>query len=798
MERLVFKVNECSENCNVSEPRSFLKAAFLFRWFQVVLASVVAWNSVAAATVDFGRDIRPLLSDRCFFCHGPDADERKADLRLDLEETAKLSRSGVAAIVAGAPEKSGLIERIRTHDLDDKMPPIDSGKSLSEEEIAMLEQWILEGATWSEHWAYEQPQRRTVPETNDIEWGRNWIDHWVLSKLEEQSIVPSKDADPVTMVRRLSFDLTGLAPEPEIVSDFENDPSGRAYDRLVDAFLESPQFGERMASYWLDLVRYADTVGYHGDQDHNISPYRDYVIDAFNENLPFDQFTINQLAGDLLAEPTTDQLIATGYNRLLQTSHEGGVQQKEYLAIYAADRVRNVSGVWLGATMGCAQCHDHKYDPITSKDFYAMQAFFADVDEVKHFKNGTNNLPTRREPEIEVLSKRERLVSEMIRKEIESLSLKRPVSGVSDDASQLAERLKGLRELKERVDGKKRKVMVTQSVEPRTIRLLPRGNWLDDSGPVLQAAVPEFLGELKQKSNRPSTRLDLAQWLTNSESGAGLLTARVFVNRFWFLMFGAGLSRSLDDFGGQGEPPFHGELLDQLAIEFVESGWDVKHMFRLIASSRTYQQESLESKALRERDPYNQLLARQSRYRLPAEAVRDSLLQVSGLLNQEIGGPSVKPYQPEGYYRHLNFPTRKYKAHTDGQQWRRGVYIHWQRQFLHPMLAAFDAPSREECTSQRAASNTPVAALVLLNDPSFVEAAEAFAQQIVDLGGIGVEDRLIFAFRRALSRMPDETEIEILRGLLRDDADGSGEPVGQNWINVARAILNLSEAITRH
>ncbi len=780
------------------ESLSNLGMACQIRSLRWMLVCLVVCGSVSAGPIDFSRDIRPLLSDRCFFCHGPDGEERKADLRLDLEEAAKLSRSGVAAIVAGSPEKSELIARIKTHDRDDRMPPVDSGKSLSDEEVALLERWILEGAPWSDHWAYKLPERRPAPATEETGWGQNWIDDWVLSKLEERALAPSKDADPVTLVRRLSFDLTGLVPEPETVASFQNDPSRQAYGRLVDAFLESPQFGERMASYWLDLVRYADTVGYHGDQDHNISPYRDYVIDAFNENLSFDQFTIEQLAGDLLAEPTMDQLIATGYNRLLQTSHEGGVQQKEYLAIYAADRVRNVSGVWLGATMGCAQCHDHKYDPITSKDFYAMQAFFSDVDEVKHFKNGTNNLPTRREPEIEVLSKRERLVAAMIDREIESVSKNLVVPGTGDGSLEGSPRLETLRALKKRIEGTKRKVMVTQSVEPRTIRLLPRGNWLDDSGPVLQPAVPEFLGELKGAADQRSTRLDLARWLTDAENGAGLLTARVFVNRFWFLMFGSGLSRSLDDFGGQGEPPYHGELLDQLAIEFVDSGWDVKHIFRLIAGSRTYRQDSLETEGLRTRDPYNQLLARQARFRLPAEAVRDSLLQISGLLNHEIGGASVKPYQPEGYYRHLNFPPRKYKAHSDGQQWRRGVYVHWQRQFLHPMMAAFDAPSREECTSQRPASNTPVAALVLLNDPSFVEAAEAFAKRIMEFGGPEPEGRLRFAFQQALSRDPDETEIEILSRLLSGPGNDLGESEKQHWVSVARAILNLSEAITRH
>ena len=776
-----------------------------FRSLMVLFLLEIGLSPVSIAAepaIDFGRDIRPLLSDRCFFCHGPDAEERKADLRLDIESEAKATRSGMAAIVEGRPEQSELMARIQTHDLDDRMPPSDSGKVVSADEIELLKRWISEGAVWSDHWAYRMPEPKPAPSVQDVDWPRNWIDHWILSELEDQGLTPSDDANLVTIVRRLSFDLCGLAPEPSLVAQFQKDPSRQAYDRLIDSLLESPQFGERMAIYWLDLVRFADTVGYHGDQDQNISPYRDYVIDAFNENLPFDHFTRDQLAGDLGASPSIDQRIATGYNRLLQTSHEGGVQPKEYLAIYAADRVRNVSGVWLGATMGCAQCHDHKYDPITSKDFYAMQAFFADVDETKHFKNGSNDLPTRREPEIEVKSKRERAVLASISREIASLEQAMLPASKSTSESSSSERLRWLRQKRDTLEKGVRKVMVTQSVEPRQIRLLPRGNWLDETGMILAPAVPEFLGKLDLENSRRATRLDLANWLTDAESGVGLFTARVFVNRFWFLMFGSGLSRSLDDFGGQGEPPHYGNLLDQLALEFVASGWDVKHMFRLIAQSRAYQQDSTETSEMRERDPYNRLLARQARFRLPAESVRDSLLQISGLLNDEIGGASVKPYQPEGYYRHLNFPVRRYKADSDGRQWRRGVYVHWQRQFLHPMLAAFDAPSREECTAERAVSNTPVAALVLLNDPTFVEAAEAFAKEIEGEGGDTIRERITFAFRRALSRDPDLAEIDLLRTLLMGDgheSDGKkpASEGNQDWVLVARAILNLSETITR-
>lgn len=776
-----------------------ISCSYFPHWFRVkrrfwggivlLVLGVLRSGSLPAAPVDFNRDIRPLLASRCFSCHGPDAKERQADLRLDVEAEAKALRSGTAAIVPGRPDLSEVAMRIEAGDLADRMPPQESGKSLTADEVALIKRWIAEGAHWSRHWAYQTPARRPAPSVSQKKWPRNWIDHWVLSKLESEGRKPSLDADAVTLARRLSFDLIGLPPSPEVVREFASSPRTKAYERLIDALLNSPRFGERMAVYWLDLVRYADTVGYHGDQDHNISPYRDYVIDAFNDNMPFDQFTREQLSGDLLPNPTVDQRIATGYNRLLQTSHEGGVQPKEYLAIYGADRVRNLSSVWLGATMGCAQCHDHKYDPITSKDFYAMQAFFADIDETRHFKNGTNDLPTRREPEIQVLSRRERLLLASLEREIQALE--KQANG-EEDKTAGNRRLFRLRRLRNQVAEGMRKVMVTQAVSPRTIRLLPRGNWLDDSGPIVPPAVPAFLGSLKLETKRRATRLDLARWLTDADSGIGLLTARVFANRLWFLMFGNGLSQSLDDFGAQGKPPLHGELLDQLAIEFVESGWNIKHMLRLMAQSRTYQQDSSAPPAVRALDPENQLLSRQARFRLPAEMIRDALLESGGLLNYEIGGPSVKPFQPSGYYRHLNFPKRTYKPHLDQRQWRRGVYVHWQRQFLHPMFAAFDAPSREECAVRRPVSNTPLSALVLLNDPSFVVAAKGLAERMKNEGGRSREERIRFAFEQTLSRAPDAEELSLLVSLLDGETDET-----QAWILAARAILNLSEAITR-
>jgi Protein of unknown function (DUF1553)/Protein of unknown function (DUF1549)/Planctomycete cytochrome C len=760
--------------------------------------------------IDFNRDVRPILSDKCYFCHGPDANHREADLRLDVEKDAKAERDGTHAIIPGKPDESQLVARITATSASKRMPPRKANKTLTAAEIEVLKRWVAEGAKWSAPWAYVAPQKYAVPEIAATEWPVNWVDRFIASRLEREKLTPSPDADRVTLARRLYFDLTGLPPTPAQVDAFAADKDPQAVEKLVDQLLASEHYGERMAAYWLDLVRYADTVGYHGDQDHHASPYRDYVIDAFNLNLPFDRFTREQLAGDLLPGSGTDQKIASCYNRLLQTSHEGGVQAKEYLAIYQADRVRNLSAVWMGGTVGCAQCHNHKYDPYTQKDFYSLAAFFADVDEEKHLRGaGTDTVPTKRPPEIAVHTRRERERIEAITSRIAELEKE-------GDASK--EERAALTKEREALQKAARMVMVTQAVAPRTIRVLPRGNWLDESGEVVQPAIPEFLGKIG--GDRPATRLDLAKWLTDAKTGAGGLTARVFVNRLWYLFSGVGLSKSLDDFGGQGEPPVHPELLDNLAIEFVESGWDVKHMVRLIVTSRAYRQSSLESPALREKDPENRLYARQSRFRLSAETVRDNALAVSGLLLHEVGGGPVKPYQPAGFYRHLNFPKREYKADTDSRQWRRGVYTHWQRQYLHPMLRAFDAPTREECTAQRPRSNTPLAALVLLNDPTFIEAARVFAQRVMAKGGAVDADRLVFAFRETTSRAPDEVERGVLMKLLeknrvayKADPKAAAElvkiglsPVPKEedvpelaaWTAVCRAILNLNETVSRN
>ena len=768
--------------------------------------------------IDFNRDIRPILSDKCFHCHGPDRKHRKAGLRLDTHQGVLEDLGGYQAVVPGDPDESELIFRIGDEDPDSLMPPLDSGKKLEPREIELLTEWVRQGAAWQEHWAYVAPKRNPIPTVSDPSWGKNWIDSFILSKLDSAGLRPSRKADRVTLIRRLYFDLIGLPPTPEEVDKFVNDRSPDAYERVVDRLLDSPRYGERMAMYWLDLVRYADTVGYHGDQPHNIGPYRDWVIEALNTNMPFDQFTREQLAGDLVEGSTIQQKIASGYNRLLQTSHEGGVQPKEYMAIYAADRVRNVSSVWMGATVGCAQCHDHKYDPYTAEDFYSLAAFFSDVDEARHFKEGTNQLPTRRPPEMTLYSRQEKEELASLAKQIAELDSQLAKVETADKKKRFNQQRKRLVDRRGKIERQAVKTMITVALEkPRETRVLPRGNWLDDSGPIVQPAVPGFLPAIVNEGR--ANRLDLANWLSDSKEGYGGMMARVFANRFFYLFYGVGLSKSLEDFGAQGQPPVHPELLDNLAVEFVESGWDIKHLVRLLVTSQTYRQSSSVSKMLLERDPYNQLFARQMSYRLPAETIRDNALAVSGLLVLKHQGRSIKPYQPAGLYRHLNFPVRKYHHDGDARQWQRGVYIHWQRQFLHPMLKSLDAPTREECTAERPRSNTPLAALTLLNDPTFVEAARAFADRVLDEGGMSDEQRLQFAFRWALSRVPDSKEAQVLNRLLessresfRDDKAaatklvtvGLSKPRNGDvvelaaWTTVARAIFNMSETISRN
>ncbi len=1015
-----------------------------------MLIAGAAHAQSASAKVDFNRDIRPILSENCYQCHGPDKNQREAELRLDVKDGLFANRGEkpsekYAIVAAGQPAKSALFNRITTTDKDEHMPPADSGRALTNREIELIQRWIEQGADYQGHWAYLKPTPTKPPADADTKLVANDVDRFVLAKLKERGLPPSGRAGKATLIRRLSFDLVGLPPTSAQVDEFVNDDSPQAYEKLVDRLLASPHFGERMAMYWLDLVRYADTNGIHGDNHRDVAPFRDYVINAFNNNKPFDQFTIEQLAGDLLPQPTIETKVASGYNKLLMTTREGGAQAKEYTAKYAADRVRNASSVWMGATMGCSECHDHKYDPYKTKDFYSFAAFFADVKETavgtqseklavpteehqnrlkqieqslaalkKQFETPTPQLQadqatweqaTRAELAAEsagwIATKPEKLESKggatlrlqddlsvlatgknppteiysaalntdlekvtgirlealahpslaakslsrangnfvLTEFEVEVVSLDnpkpqpvkiaaavadfsqkdfpvanaidekpntgwavaghvkkvpkrqavftfaKPIAGglgttlhvrlkhesmfknhnigrfrlslttakkpslkagglptdivkalQADPAKQtLAEKVqltKHFRDTapefaalrKQIADTQKQQAdtvkaapttLISMSIKPRTMRVLPRGNWLDDSGEIVSPAVPAFLPQLKAKDR--ANRLDLANWMVDKNNP---LVARVFVNRLWKLMFGRGIVSTLDDFGSQGKWPTHPRLLDWLALEFVESGWDVKHMLKLMAMSATYQQTSNDGAELRNKDPYNNWLARQGRFRLDAEMVRDNALSVSGLLVKTIGGRSVKPYQPLGYWAHLNFPKRVYQPDTGENQYRRGLYTYWARTFLHPSLLAFDATTREECTVERPRSNTPLQALVLLNDPTYVESARALAERIIHAGGKDANQRIEFAYREALSRKPRPQELALLTSLQQQhleqyqadpDAAKAFNSVGlravpagvdaaelASWTSVARVILNLHETITRY
>lgn len=1033
-----------------------------------LLACLLTTPIWASDQIQFNRDVRPLLADNCFQCHGPDSKTRHADLRLDTE--SGLAQAGL--IVAGDPESSQLIQRIESSDVDLHMPPADSHKQLTDGQIQKIKDWVRQGAAYQSHWSFLPLQQ---PSTNlsDLD-NANAIDWLIDRQISDRNLVAAAPADKTTLLRRLHFDLIGLPPSPDEVTQFLADSSEQAVNRQVERLLASQHFGERMAMWWLDLVRYADTVGYHGDQDMSVWPFRDYVIESFNANKPFNQFTVEQLAGDLLPNASKADRIASGYNRLGMMSAEGGVQDKEYLAKYIAERVRNVSGTWLGITMGCCECHDHKFDSLTSREFYEMEAFFADIKEQglyagsdasgkwgtimqvpsaaqeqelsklvaaiasaeAKYNEPTADLATSRQqwetlqqqwsilkpsaasskqavtltvqPDGSVLASGNNpdtdtytlsfesipagitalrveampddsfpqkgpgragngnfVLSEFVAKVdsaaasntslpnepveksntpadgqslefcaaaasyeqtgaaggnpygkwavaaaidkdvqgakwgwavmeqvgrrqfavfqlsetlqptsnqrltielhqhldnpqhtlgrfriwalttkiataqeavvpaeifdlIETPAEKRTAEqqnrltehykGTAPQLQPLRDELASLKKAKAELDSRIPITLVTETVAPRTIRVLPRGNWMDESGSIVEPALPAAIraGSSQFPTDRRLNRLDLAQWIVARENP---LTARVFVNRVWKIFFGVGLARKLDDLGAQGEPPSHPELLDFLALRFVESGWDVKQLITTIVATRAYQRSSTASPESLAIDPQNVWLSRQGRFRLDAELVRDNALAVSGLLVKQVGGKSVKPYQPPGYWAYLNFPPREWANGNGEELYRRGLYTHWQRQYLHPSLMAFDAPNREECTADRPRSNTPLQSLALLNDPTYVEAARAFAARLL-VSTNNDQSRIQLAFQTALSRMPTDAEVKLVSELLDrarqqyagDEANAKqflsigafsvGSEISSSelaaWSTATRAILNLHEALTRN
>lgn len=1037
-------------------------------------------------TVTFNAHIRPIMSNTCFACHGPDDETNESELRLDSFELA--TKYAIVPRNAAASEVY-----LRITDQDDPMPPADFRHQLSDYEKSLFEKWIQQGAVYEQHWSYAPIKQPPIPSIElieaDPESPSAKIDAFVQANLAVHGLRPTPKADRPTLLRRLSLDLIGLPPTPAEVKTFVNDTTPNAYQKQVERLLASPHYGERMASQWLDVVRFADTVGYHGDQNQNNFAYRDWVINALNDNKPFDQFTTEQLAGDLLKNPTQQQLIATGLVRLNMMTREGGAQPGEYLAKYTADRVRMLGTAWLGSTTGCCECHNHKYDPYTARDFYSLGAFFDDLRQwgvyttYKYTPNAdlkgfTNNHPFP--PELRFKSDALQKQISFLQKQLENriVAQSKPGALKSPKAQQwlasvkatLAEhpsgfiplrvvsataakasiavagdtiiptgpRKKGdtitvvakfpaateIRTLRLKVlpdqanrgyvgrskDGRFR-VKLTAKVRPETLlnersevtaaatqrvesnteksdsieifacqtdretplkyssgrpslftgdtwqsgpaawqlptdearlphtaiyhlqtplklepseelvfelnsgdigkfelaaspftqfvigqapdlsdaateeellatyylcttpikkhppkiailrndiiaarsgfamttvaqplpidsikpaRILPRGNWLDQSGAEVVPAFPEFLAGTSPPAapQKRLNRLDLARWLT---SDSNPLVARHYVNRTWKHFFGRGLSAKLDDLGNQGEWPSHPMLLDALAAEF-RSNWDMKNIARLIVNSHTYQQRASVRSDLNNTDPYNRLLSQQSARRLEAEIIRDNALAIAGILSTEyIGGPSIFPFQPQGYYSNIQFPSRKYVSHKDRRRYRRGVYMHWQRTFLHPMLVNFDAPSRDECVADRTESNSPQQALTLLNDPTFTEAAVAMAKRLLtstkneatnlskppktQAQPPSIPSAIETAFRLAVSRRPNDTERLGLTQLYQrqfqhfqtNTADarmlletGANAPPGEMetaklaaFAQVCRVILNLHETITR-
>ncbi|MEQ9408917.1 MAG: DUF1553 domain-containing protein [Fuerstiella sp.] len=968
------------------------------------------------AAVQYNRDVRPILADRCLQCHGPDAAARQADLRLDQRNDVVAPREEYRVIDPGHPERSELLRRILSTDPAERMPPPESGPALKDREIRILQQWIQAGAVFQQHWSFIPASRPTPPLPQDSRPAVSDIDRFILARLQHEGLSLSSEAAPTTLIRRVTLDLTGLPPTLNEIDAFMEDRATdpeRAYERLVDRLLASERYGERMAGIWLDAARYADTNGYFTDEERTMWPWRDWVIKAFNDNMPFDQFTIEQLAGDLLPDATIDQQIATGFNRNHMVNNETGIIEEEFRVEYVADRVDTTATVWLGLTVGCARCHDHKYDPVSQQDFYRFFAIFNNVPErglsgssgnsapylkvlssaqqaqldsirtevvaaeatlasyndqlyaaqtqwetnalqtlprapidglvthltfekndgattgvgavetsegmfgnairlngesyvtvsdipdfdgsdafsfgvwvrpsgagcvlskmddsdgmrgydltlrkgkavvnlvhrwnqdairlstiesipsgqwqhlfvtcdgsmaasgVRIYRNGqplqvdveedslsgslTNREPLR-------LGRRKSSASysgqidnvrfydrELIPPEVQNLFTDEQIRTIvtclperrSDEQKklltdwfvqnlaerQIAEAAVTLKQLKSRERQMLKAVPTTmvmqESDQPRPAFLLVRGEY-DQQGQEVRPGIPAFLqpktssdaANQESPARTVRNRLELAEWLVDSSNP---LTARVTVNRLWLQFFGTGLVSTIDDFGLQGEWPSHPELLDWLAVELVESGWNIKHMLRTIVMSRTYRQSADCSSALLQADPENRLLARGPRFRLSAEAIRDNALAISGLLQDHIGGPPVRPYQPAGLWEEVTYDGGAvYQQGTGRSLYRRSLYTFWKRQVPPPNMAAFDAPTRETCVVQRSRTNTPLQALVLMNDPTFVEAARKLAERVMKPSGVTVSDRAATAFRTATARPPTAQELEIL------------------------------------
>lgn len=754
----------------------------------LIAFSLLVLPTVTAAeqTINFNRDVRPILSDRCFQCHGPNEDDRQADLRLDQADGAHgayRTLDELPAIKPGSLEGSALWFRITAAD-DQVMPPPDSSKRpLNAREKEIIKRWIEEGAKYADFWAFVPPRMPSVPAVANKQWSQQPIDQFVLHRLEAEGMAPKARADRRTLIRRLSLDLTGLPPTRDEIRVYLADDSEGSYERLVDRLLAKPQYGEHMTKYWLDLVRFADTNGIHHDHYREMTPYRDWVIRAFNSNLPYSEFAKYQLAGDLYAEPTQDQLIASGFNRLHLIIDRGTALPEESFTRNVVDRVTAVGTAFMGLTVQCAVCHDHKYDPITMKDFYQLFAFFNNLDGEPETggRQGTDFQRGLQPPYISLANEEQQTHLAHLDDELSNLNaqvqkIEQQVKAASDETKKKeldAELIEAKSILKKQQGARDAfeatipvAMVMKEKAEIRSAHILLRGAY-DRPGEQVERNSPAFLPPMKQKDGLKS-RLDLAEWFVSTENP---LTARVAVNRFWQQLFGVGIVKTSEDFGAQGDWPSHLDLLDHLSASFVDSAWDVKALIKQIVLSETYQQASEATPSEFKADPDNRLLARGARFRMDSEMVRDQLLATSGLLNDDLYGRSVKPPQPAGLWTSVSMPSsypREYEPDTGEQILRRSVYTFWKRGMPPPQMTILDAPSREACIARRERTNTPLQALLLLNEQNYLMASRHLAHETIADRSLGAPDRLAILFETITSQLPDEAEAANLLKMVAD------------------------------
>lgn len=710
-------------------------------------------NEEIPQTVSYNFHVRPILSDKCFACHGPDANKREAGLRLDIPDSAfkHLKDDSLSyALIPGKPQESYVYLKISSEDSAEMMPPPSSNLKLSSRDIKIIERWIRQGAKYEPHWSFVPPRRPDIPAVEKPDWPQNEIDYFVLNRLEEKDLVPNDPADMERLLKRVSLDITGLPPGLQEMDQFLEDKSPGAYSRVVDRLLSTPAYGERMAVYWCDVARYADSYGYQDDNLRTQWPWRDWVIHAFNENMPYDRFITWQIAGDLLPNPGKEQILATAFNRNHKFTEEGGVIDEEYRVEYVTDKTNTLGKGILALTVECAKCHDHKYDPISQKDYYSLFAFFNNTNE-KGYEGDITVSKTAKPPILELSDGEVRNVLGFINKKDTS----RLLVSVMDERDTL------------------RKTFV-----------LRRGNYdapADEVMPSTPAAVLPFDDRL------PRNRLGLAKWLVDP---ANPLTARVFVNRIWQEFFGRGIVKTAGDFGMQGELPSHPDLLDWLSVDFIEHGWDVKRLIRQVATSATYRQSARVTAEKLAIDPDNTLLSRAPRYRLPAELVRDLVLASSGLLVREVGGESVKPYQPAGIWEASTSGRgllATYRQDHGDALYRRGLYTFIKLTAPPPSMIIFDGSNRDQCEVRRLRTNTPLQALVMMNDPQVLEASRVLASRLLrEESDIG--QKIDKAFRLIVCRRPVAKEHEILAGYFEEEKSKFEVQPAK-----ARALLSVGE-----